>query len=153
MATIRQFEDIQAWQRARELTRAIYGCTRSGSFAKDYQLRDQIRRAATSVMSNIAEGFERSGTGEFIQFLAMAKGSTAEVESHLYIALDESYVTPDEFKRLRSLATATKGLIAGFMHYLRQSGVKGVKFKKASPNRNGRAVQPARRKSRNNRLS
>jgi four helix bundle protein len=153
MATIRQFEDVQAWQRARELTRAIYGCTRSGTFAKDYQLRDQIRRAATSVMSNIAEGFERSGTGEFIQFLAMAKGSTAEVESFLYIALDESYITSDQFKRLRSLTTSTKGLIAGFMHYLRQSGVKGVKFKKASPDRNRRHLRLARRNSRRKRLS
>ena len=153
MATIRQFEDVQAWQRARELARAIYGCTRSGTFAKDYQLRDQIRRAATSVMANIAEGFERSGTGEFIQFLAMAKGSTAEVESHLYIALDEAYITPDQFRRLRLLATSTKGLIAGFMHYLRQSGVKGVKFKKASPNHNRRSQHPARRKSRSSRLS
>jgi four helix bundle protein len=144
MATIRQFEDIQAWQRARELTRAIYGCTRLGTFAADYQLRDQIRRAATSVMSNIAEGFERSGTGEFIQFLAVAKGSTGEVESHLYIALDEAYITPDQFKQLRSLATSTKGLIAGFMHYLRQSGVKGVKFKKGGNGPNSQA-----RRSRN----
>ncbi len=110
MATLRQFEDIQAWQRGRELTRAIYGCTRSGTFAKDYQLRDQIRRAATSVMSNIAEGFDRSGTGELMQFLAVAKGSTAEVESHLSIALDESYITPDQFNRLRSLATSPKDL-------------------------------------------
>jgi four helix bundle protein len=144
MATIRQFEDIQAWQRARELTRAIYGCTRSGTFAADSQLRGQIRRAATSVMSNIAEGFERSGTGEFIQFLAVAKGSTGEVESHLYIALDEAYITADQFKQLRSLTTSTKGLIAGFMHYLRQTAVKGVKFKKGGNGPNGRA-----RRSRN----
>ena len=130
MAPLRRFEDIEGWQRARELTRGIYNCTTAGAFAKDYALRDQIRRAAISVMSNIAEGFERSGTGEFIQFLGMAKGSVAEIEAHLYIALDQAYISQDQFKRLRSLAMSTKGLTAGFMHYLRQSGVKGVKFKK-----------------------
>jgi hypothetical protein len=99
-------------------------------------------------MSNIAEGFERSGTGEFIQFLAMAKGSTGEVESHLYIALDEAYITADQFKQLRSLATSTKGLIAGFMHYLRQSGVKGVKFKKGGNGTNGRTSKARNHKGR-----
>ena len=130
MGTLRRFEDIEGWQRARELTRAIYQCTRQGAFARDYGLRDQVRRAATSVMSNIAEGFERSGTGEFIQFLAIAKGSVAEIESHLYVALDQAYIAEEEMEELRSLTTPTKSLIAGFMHYLRQSGVKGVKFKK-----------------------
>ncbi len=146
MATIRQFEDIEGWQRARELTRAIYDCTRAGSFAADYQLRDQLRRAGTSAMSNIAEGFERSGTGEFIQFLAVAKGSAAEVESHLYVALDQGYITDVQFGKIRSLAKSTKSLIAGFMHYLRQSGVKGVKFKKGGNGSNGRT-----RKTRNHR--
>lgn len=148
MATLRRFEDIEGWQRARELTRGIYDCTRAGTFAKDYALRDQIRRAAISVMSNIAEGFERSGTGEFIQFLGMAKGSVAEIEAHLYIALDQAYISQDEFKRLRSLATSTKGLIAGFMHYLRQSGVKGVKFKKGGNGPNGRTPKARNHKGR-----
>ena len=148
MATIRQFEDIEGWQRARELTRAIYECTRTGSLAADYQLRDQLRRAGTSVMSNIAEGFERSGTGEFIQFLAVAKGSAAEVESHLYVALDQDYITQAQFGKLRSLAKSTKGLIAGFMHYLRHSGVKGVKFKKGGNGANGQAPKPRNHKRR-----
>jgi len=80
-------------------------------------------------MSNIAEGFERGGKSEFVQFLAIAKGSVGEVESQLYVALDQEYVTEDEFAAVKSLAVSTKRLIAGFMHYLRQSGMKGVKFK------------------------
>lgn len=148
MATIRQFEDIQAWQRARELTRAIYDCTRAGSLATDFQLRDQLRRAGTSSMSNIAEGFERSGTGEFVQFLAVAKGSAAEVESHLYVALDQGYITQDQFEKIRSLAKSTKSLIAGFMHYLRQSGVKGVKFKKGGSGPNGQTPKARNHRAR-----
>ena len=89
MATIQRFEEIEAWQVARELTRSVYECSKSGSFAKDFALRDQIRRAAISVMSNIAEGFERGGNAEFIQFLSIAKGSAAEVETQLYVALDQ----------------------------------------------------------------
>jgi four helix bundle protein len=88
MATLRQFEDIEAWQKARELTRAVYDCSKVGLFSRDFGLRDQMRRASVSVMSNIAEGFERGGKGEFVQFLAMAKGSAGEVEAQLYVALD-----------------------------------------------------------------
>jgi hypothetical protein len=78
MATFQNFEDIGAWQKSRELTREIYRVSKQGSFSKDFGLRDQIRRASTSIMSNIAEGFERSGTGEFAQFLAISKGSPAK---------------------------------------------------------------------------
>ena len=79
MPTFRHFDDIEAWQRARELTKVVYQLSGRGQFAKDFGLRDQIRRATVSIMANIAEGFERDGTGEFIQFLAIAKGSAAEV--------------------------------------------------------------------------
>lgn len=92
MATIKHFEDIEAWQRARELTKLIYKVTRKRKFAQDYGLVNQIRRAAISVMSNIAEGFDRSGSREFIHFLTIAKGSVAELESQLYIALDNEYI-------------------------------------------------------------
>ena len=90
MATFHRFEDIDAWQKARELTRAVYAASRSGSFSKDFALRDQIRRASISVMSNIAEGFERGGNKEFRQFLSTAKGSAGEVRAQRYVALDHS---------------------------------------------------------------
>lgn len=94
---IKRFEDIEAWQKARELTWAVCDCSKTGLFAKDFGLRDQIRRAAVSIMSNIAEGFERGGSAEFFQFLAIAKGSAGEVEAQLYVALDQGYITKDEF--------------------------------------------------------
>ena len=129
MSTLKQFEDIEAWQKARELTRGVYACSKAGNFAKDFGLRDQIRRASVSVMSNIAEGFERGGTGEFIQFLAMAKGSAGEVEAQLYVARDQHYISDDEFQSLKATAVSTKKLIAGLMSYLRNSGIKGDKYK------------------------
>ena len=89
---VKNFEDLEIWKDARRLTKAIYRMTKDGGFAKDFALRDQIRRAAVSVMSNIAEGFERGGNQEFIQFLHVAKASCGEVRSHLYVALDQSYV-------------------------------------------------------------
>ena len=92
MARIEKFEDMVSWQKARQLTRLIYRVTKTGQFAKDFGLRDQIRRAAVSILSNIAEGFERGGDKEFRQFLSQAKGSCAEVRAQLYIALDEGYV-------------------------------------------------------------
>jgi four helix bundle protein len=95
MASIEKFEDIEAWQKARELTREIYRVTNQGAFAKDFGLRDQIRRASVSIMSNIAEGFGRGGNREFIQFLSMAKGSVSEVQAQLYVAVDVGYITKD----------------------------------------------------------
>jgi four helix bundle protein len=88
MANISKFEEIEAWCKARLLTKEIYAATSQGEFAHDFALRDQIRRASVSIMSNIAEGFERGGNKEFRQFLFMAKGSAGEVRSQLYIALD-----------------------------------------------------------------
>jgi four helix bundle protein len=129
MATIRQFEDIEAWQVARELTRAIYACSNSGPFARDFGLRDQIRRASVSIMSNIAEGFERGGSAEFVQFLAIAKGSAGEVEAQLYVAFDQGYITDEQFEALRQLTASTKKLIAGFMNYLKKSDLRGQKYK------------------------
>ena len=129
MATFKKFEDITAWQKARELTREIYTVTSQGTFSKDFGLKDQIRRASVSIMSNIAEGFERSGTGEFIQFLATAKGSSGEVRSQLYVALDQGYITDAAFKHLSGNATQISRMISGLISYLGKSGVKGTKFK------------------------
>ena len=100
-----------------------------GRFAKDFGLRDQIQRAAVSIMSNIAEGFERSGSGEFAQFLSIAKGSTGEVRSQLYVALDQEYVTQAEFERLIAGVNETARMISGLMSYLRGSAIKGVKYR------------------------
>lgn len=104
MAPLKRFEDIEAWQKARRLTREIYTLPGSGQLSKDFGLRDQIRRAAVSVMSNIAEGFERGGSAEFSQFLAIAKGSTGEIEAQLYVALDQKYITQEQFESSTALA-------------------------------------------------
>ena len=94
-----RFEDLIAWQKARDLTRLIYQLCNDGNFARDYGLRDQVRRAAVSVMSNLAEGFDRAGRSEFHQFLVIAKGSCAEVRSQLYVALDAGYLPQVEFDK------------------------------------------------------
>jgi len=130
MATFKKFEDISAWQKSRELTKEIYSVTGQGSFSRDFGLKDQIRRASVSIMSNIAEGFERSGSGEFMQFLATAKGSAGEVRSQLYVALDQDYITRTRFEVMANSATQISRMISGLMSYLRKSGVKGTKFKK-----------------------
>jgi four helix bundle protein len=130
MATFQKFEDIEAWQKARELTRSIYQVSKAGVFSSDFGLRDQIRRASTSVMSNIAEGFERSGTGEFVQFLAIAKGSVGEVKSQLYVAVDQEYLSKKTFDQLFMLAAEISKMIGGLMNYMRQSKLKGIKYKK-----------------------
>ncbi|MHB8858812.1 MAG: four helix bundle protein [Thermoleophilia bacterium] len=129
VATLRKFEDVKAWQKARELNQAIYTCSNSGLFARDFALGNQIRRASVSVMSNIAEGFERGGNSEFIQFLAVAKGSAGEVGAQMYVALDQGYVTQDEFSKIQSLTVETSNLIAGFMAYLSSSTMKGQKYR------------------------
>ena len=112
MAKIERFEDLVAWQKARELTKEIYRTTRDGVFAKDFSLRDQIRSASSSIMSNIAEGFERGGRPEFHQFLVIAKGSCAEVRSQLYVALDAEYLTNAEFLRLQKIAVEVAKIVS-----------------------------------------
>ena len=128
MSKIEKFEDILAWQKARELTREVYAHSKVGTFARDFGLRDQIQRASVSVMGNIAEGFERGGDREFVQFLSQSKGSCGEVQSHLYVALDQHYVTQLQFNQLYGCADETGKLIGGFMKYLQQSNVRGHKF-------------------------
>jgi four helix bundle protein len=129
MNKIERFEDIIAWQRARVLTKEIYASTRIGPFAKDYGLKDQIQRASVSTMSNIAEGFERGGDREFIQFLSNSKGSCGEVKSQLYVALDQSYISNAGFGELYAKADEVSRLVGGFMTYLQQSQIGGHKFK------------------------
>lgn len=119
MATIRRFEDIQAWQKARELVREIYKASSGGPLGKDFGLRDQLCRAAVSTVSNIAEGFARRTDRDFAHFLDVARGSVAEVRSLLYVALDVGYIGPGEFERLSRLAEETAALIGGLTSYLR----------------------------------
>lgn len=129
MATIHRFEDIEGWKIARELTRDVYTMTSTGMFSRDFGLRDQIRNASVSVMSNIAEGFERDGNKEFGNFLSIAKGSAGEVRSQLYVALDQGYISQEQFNTTYSKANDNGRVIAGLMKYLRTSDVRGLKFK------------------------
>lgn len=131
MPTIERFEDLIAWQKGRALSQAIYRVTRQGEFVGDFSLRDQLRRAAVSVPSNIAEGFERAGNKEFIQFLSIAKGSAGEVRTQLYVALDAEYITVQDFHRLLRLATEVSNLINGLLTYLTCSELQGSKKKKS----------------------
>jgi len=119
MAKFERFEDIQAWQKARVLVKEVYSLSKSGVFARDFGLRDQIRRASVSIMLNIAEGFGRKTNREFLQFLVIAHGSTAEVQAALYVALDQGYLAEPEFKTLYGLANETSKLIMGLSNYLK----------------------------------
>ena len=129
MPAWQSFEEIDSWKKSRKFCREIYSITRREVFTRDYDLKSQLRRAGISIMSNIAEGFERSGTREFIQFLAVAKGSTGEVMSQLYISLDQNYISDSQFKELYGLTSEISRLIGGLIKYLKSSGIKGTKFK------------------------
>jgi four helix bundle protein len=115
---ISRFEDIEAWQLARELTRMVYRLTKKQSFAKDYGLKRQIQEAAGSSMHNVAEGFDSETNSEFIRFLRYAKRSCTEVQSELYVALDEAYISKDEFDGTYEQARRTRAAIRGFINYL-----------------------------------
>lgn len=129
MTAIRRFDDLEAWKIARELTKDIYQLTRKDRFARDFGLKDQICRSSVSIMSNVAEGFERDGDKEFINFLSIAKGSTGETRSLLYVAMDQNYITESEFGLVSSRAIENSRVISGLSSYLRQSEFKGRKFK------------------------
>jgi len=139
MATFSSFQDIKAWQKARELVNEIYAISKKPAFFRDIGLREQIRRASVSVMSNIAEGFERDGKKEFIQFLSIAKGSCGETRSLLFAALDQQYIDENTFNNLYSLAEDIGKLIGGLMNYLKGSALAGTKYKEtANPKRGTR---------------
>lgn len=110
---IKTFEDLIAWQKARELTKAVYRMTAANEFNRDFSLKDQMRRASVSVMSNIAEGFDRGGRAEFHQFLVIAKASCAELRSQLYIALDAGYIKAEHFKQMVLLNQEVSRIISG----------------------------------------
>ncbi len=130
---IKYFEELEVWKSARALTNRIYKITAQGRFAKDYGLCDQIRRASVSVMSNIAEGYERGGNQEFIQFLSIAKGSCGEVGCQLYVALDQGYVEKGECEQLIDALKKLSIMINKFIEYLKGSSYKGAKYKMPQP--------------------
>jgi four helix bundle protein len=129
MARLERFEDVDAWKVARELTNSIYRVTAIGEFAHDFGLRNQIRRASVSILSNIAEGFERGGNKEFLQFLSQAKGPCGELRAQLYVAADQAYIDDIQFRELIEQTTRASRLIAGLMKYLQTSNLRGSKYK------------------------
>jgi four helix bundle protein len=127
---IERFEDIEAWQLARELTRKVYSLTKKPEFARDYGLKGQIQDAAGSTMHNTAEGFDSESNPEFVRFLRYAKRSCTEVQSELYVALDQEYITNSEFQDVYDHAARTRAAIRGFIKYL----VSYVQNKRKKPN-------------------
>ncbi|GAB3313654.1 four helix bundle protein [Hymenobacter humi] len=128
MATIRRFEDLTCWQTARAVAQDVYRISKAGEMARDFGLVNQIRRAAGSVMDNIAEGFDRGSRGEFVQFLGFAKGSAGEVKSQLYRAFDQNYLDSATFEALCEKVDNNSRLIKGMLTYLSSSAIKGERY-------------------------
>ena len=120
MGKVERFEDLIAWQKARELTKQIYFLTMKGPFSKDFGLRDQIRRASVSIMSNLAEGFDRGGRAEFHQFVVIAKGSCAEVRSQMYVALDVEHITQKQFDHFYNMTIEISRILGGLRSSLQK---------------------------------
>ena len=125
LSSIRRFEDVFGWQRSRKLVREVYRASASGAFAKDFGLRDQIRRASDSVFSNIAEGFERGSDREFAQFLTKAKGSVGEGRRQLYVALDQGSLSEKQFEELAERSAEGGLLLSGLICHLQKADLKG----------------------------
>jgi len=129
MATFKSFTEIEVWQKARKLSDDIFLLTTQGSFAKDFALKDQINRSTGSIMDNIAEGFERGGKNEFINFLSYSKGFCGETLSQIYRAMDRHHITEEIFNRLKNDTEHIGRMLNGFIHYLNTSQIPGFKFK------------------------
>lgn len=134
MPQAQTFEELEVWQKARELVRLVYLHSSKGAFAKDFGLRDQLRRASVSIVSNIAEGFERGGNKEFIHFLYLAKGSTGEVRAQLYLALDLSYLSTDDFAILTKEVVVVSRQLSNFIKYLNNCAPIRIQTLQKSPN-------------------
>jgi four helix bundle protein len=132
MATILKFEDIIAWQKALELSDLIYSHSNNDKFSKDFGLKDQMRRASVSVVSNIAEGFECEGNNQFIYFLLVAKASAGELRARLYIARNQSYISQNEFDSINNKVIEVSKTISGFISYLRLQKKNSLESKKLS---------------------
>ncbi|MDI6732885.1 MAG: four helix bundle protein [Planctomycetota bacterium] len=127
--TVKQFEDLEVWQKGMELVDMVYDSTIKGAFSRDRALTEQIRRAVISIPSNIAEGFERGSNTEFIQFLFIAKGSSGEVRTQLRIALNRKYVDKPEFESALKVVTEISSMLKGLINYLSRTSIKGEKFR------------------------
>jgi four helix bundle protein len=125
---IKKFEDLEIWKESRRLTREIYGLSKTEKFSKDFGLRDQMRRAVISIMSNIAEGFERGRNQEFVQFLYIAKSSCGELRSQLYVALDQQYIDQSVAGNLFIILKRLSIMIKHLIDHLKRSGLRGPKY-------------------------
>lgn len=130
MANFESFEDIVSWQKAIDVAQEIYSFTNKEVFSKDFALKDQIRKSAISIPSNIAEGFGRGGNKEFIQFLYIAKGSLFELKTQILLACKLKYIEQNEYKSIDGELDEISKLISGLLNYLNSSELKGTKFKK-----------------------
>jgi four helix bundle protein len=128
MATISRFEDLEIWQLARLQANELWQIYIDGSFSKDFELRNQIAKSSGSVMDNIAEGFERSGNKEFINFMPISKASKGEVRSQLYRAFDRLHISNEKFDELKLNAESLSKKITAFIKYLKGSGEKGFRY-------------------------
>lgn len=117
---ITRFEDIEAWQIGRALCRLVYDSVKKEKFSRDYGLKDQVCRASVSIMANISEGFDSGSRAEFIRFLSYAQRSCSELQSEIYVALDQEYITKEEFDEIYSLASKARSKIGAFIKYLKQ---------------------------------
>lgn len=129
MGTISRFEDLDIWKKAREFSKVVFGLTLKNGFEKDFSLKNQINASSGSVADNIAEGFEREGNKEFVNFLSIAKGSAGETRSQLYRALDRGYISEEKLQEMIILNLEISKSISGFMKYLKESEYRGNKFK------------------------
>ena len=129
MARIDKFEDLEIWQKAREICQYVELLIQTTSLKTNYSLKDQIDRSSGSVMDNIAEGFERNGNREFIQFLSVAKGSVGEVKSQSYRAFDKKLISEEQHLKLNEMTEIEKNKIGAMMNYLHNCEIKGLKFK------------------------
>jgi four helix bundle protein len=129
MATWRNFEELKVWQKVRKLCQKIYDVTNRAPFSTDYRFRDQYRASSGSIMDNIAEGFERGGTKEFIQFVGYSKGSAGEVRSQTYRAFDVKHITEEEFNDIFAEVIEISKMLNGLTAYLKETEIKGIKFK------------------------
>ncbi|TAL59711.1 MAG: four helix bundle protein [Bacteroidetes bacterium] len=130
MATIKRFEDLEVLRKARELDNIIYKLSKKERLSKDFDLKRQALRSSGSIMDNIAEGFERGGKGEFVQFLSISKGSAGELRSQIYRSSDREYLSAEEFANVNARCEEISKMLQGFMDYLQNSTIKGSKYLK-----------------------
>jgi len=128
MVSFERFEDLDIWKLSKDVAKQVYDVTSTGKFSQDYVLRGQVRRAVVSIFSNITEGFERKGNKEFLQFLSIAKASCGEVRAQLIFANDRDYISSKQYEALVKNLVSLSSQIGGFIKYLRQSDLKGMKF-------------------------